>query len=53
MTKAIVMGKPPTRTADMTDDVWAIMTRCWTVEPEDRPSMDQIVDDLQKLQPNE
>ncbi|KAI9005694.1 kinase-like domain-containing protein [Hyaloraphidium curvatum] len=53
MTKAIVMGKPPTRTADMGDDVWAILERCWALDPEARPTMDQVVEDLSKLVPRE
>ncbi|KAI9005693.1 kinase-like domain-containing protein [Hyaloraphidium curvatum] len=51
MTKAIVMGKPPTKTADMGDDVWAILERCWALDPEARPTMDQVVEDLSKLVP--
>lgn len=34
----------------ITDDVWALLVRCWSPEPTDRPSMAQVRQDIFKIE---
>ncbi|KAI9004459.1 kinase-like domain-containing protein, partial [Hyaloraphidium curvatum] len=43
ITMAIVSGKHPTRLPGMTDDVWDVMVRCWSLDPAARPTMAEVV----------
>ncbi|KAG8721190.1 hypothetical protein FRC09_008285 [Ceratobasidium sp. 395] len=31
------------------DDMWILLERCWAIEPEDRPTMDEVVVELKKM----
>ena len=33
----------------LTDELKALLARCWSKEPEDRPTMDEVVADLQAI----
>lgn len=44
----ICRGERPPRPTDpiLTDDVWALMRRCWHQEPQSRPEMRGVLQDL-------
>ncbi|KAL1674982.1 kinase-like domain-containing protein [Schizophyllum commune] len=39
----ISTGKHPRRPEVITDQMWAMLQRCWAYEPQDRPSMGEVV----------
>jgi hypothetical protein len=45
---AIIQGVRPTRptTVGMYEDLWSLVTRCWEIEPSDRPSMKEVEDSV-------
>jgi len=53
--KAITEGEPPAsrpkgqRDTRSNRDLWYILEACWESDPEDRPKVDEVVDDLAHL----
>jgi len=47
-TVKIIGGERPPRPDDptLTDDVWALVGRCWAQEPQSRPKMGRVLQDL-------
>ncbi|KAJ7762577.1 kinase-like domain-containing protein [Mycena metata] len=39
----VMHGQRPKRTSVIEDSVWNLMTECWTADPQERPSIEQIV----------
>lgn len=50
---ALVRGRQPKRPTEhiewLGDGVWALMQRCWDREPSSRPTMEEVVVDLQEI----
>ncbi|KAG8726675.1 hypothetical protein FRC12_023186 [Ceratobasidium sp. 428] len=34
------------------DEVWALLEKCWAIEPEDRPTIGEVVIELEKMTRN-
>lgn len=49
---AIAKGQRLPRPADIGDDMWALMQSCWHTDPHKRPTMTQIVAQLQQMLTN-
>lgn len=47
----IVKGKRPKRTEarGLTDDVWALIERCWARDPKERPTIDVVIQELSRI----
>lgn len=54
--RALVNGTQPKRPTEstvwLTDELWALVQRCWSKGPESRPTMEVVVVDLEKMQPS-
>ena len=48
---AVMRGERPPRPAhpDFTDEMWALMERCWNQDPHSRPDMSEVLQDLHSL----
>lgn len=33
----------------LTDDVWALIERCWAQDPKERPTIDKVVQELSRI----
>ncbi|KAK8853710.1 hypothetical protein M9Y10_016253 [Tritrichomonas musculus] len=42
----IMNGERPTRTAGFTDKMWNLLEKCWSDRPEERPSFNEIFNEL-------
>ncbi|KAF9443788.1 kinase-like protein [Macrolepiota fuliginosa MF-IS2] len=53
--KGITPTKPTSNpdSLELTDEIWRIMERCWKLVPNERPSVDQVTQDLRQLPPTE
>jgi serine/threonine protein kinase len=47
--KKVAGGYRPVRTSAISDDVWALIGRCWAQDPVERPSMASVVTTLEEL----
>ncbi|PBK76192.1 hypothetical protein ARMSODRAFT_216730 [Armillaria solidipes] len=39
----------PSRPPEISDELWAVVTRCWSHEPGDRPTMESLNSDIKKI----
>lgn len=47
----VLYGEHPTREDVFTDDLWEVVERCWTAQPEGRPHIEDILRYLEGLSP--
>lgn len=45
----VASGYRPPRAKPIPDNCWDVITRCWAQDPLDRPSMDEVVEELEDL----
>ncbi|PBK59339.1 hypothetical protein ARMSODRAFT_967005 [Armillaria solidipes] len=39
----------PSRPIEIADELWAVVTRCWSHEPGDRPTMESLNRDIKRI----
>ncbi|PBK59342.1 hypothetical protein ARMSODRAFT_967008 [Armillaria solidipes] len=39
----------PSRPIEIADELWAVVTRCWSHEPGDRPTMESLNSDIKRI----
>jgi len=47
--KKVMAGRHPARRAGFVEGVWRMLERCWKPQPNDRPSIEEVLQCLQKV----